>query len=162
MPASSLLLLCTVLSVADGDTLKARCNDEATPLVIRLAEIDAPEKGQPFGRASKAALSALCLGKAAEVRPRTKDRWGRTVARVSCGGVDASSAQVQSGLAWAFTKYLTDSSIAELEKQARAEGGGLWAQPTPVPPWTWRRDHPHPGQPHPGAAPASSATTLPR
>ena len=162
MPASSLLLLCMVLSVADGDTLKARCNDEAAPLVIRLAEIDAPEKGQPFGGASKAALSALCLGKASVVRPRTKDRWGRTVARVSCGGVDASSAQVQSGLAWAFTKYLTDPSIAELEQKARGEGVGLWTQPFPVPPWIWRKDHLHPAQPRSIIAPTGTASTLPR
>ena len=142
----TLSLICTVLAVADGDTLTARCGDGATTMHVRLAEIDAPERGQPFGGASRAALTTLCQGKQAEIAPRTRDRWGRTVARVSCAGIDASAAQVQAGLAWAFTKYLTDPSIAELEGQARSRGVGLWGSPDPVPPWIWRKDHPHPGR----------------
>lgn len=98
------LLLCTVLAVSDGDTLTARCGDGATTLTIRLAEIDAPERRQPFVVASRSSLSALCMRQPAEVRPMTLDRWGRTVARVACVGTDASAAQVKAGLAWAFTK----------------------------------------------------------
>jgi len=64
--------------------LKARCpyNGAATNTVIRLAEIDAPEKGQPFCRQSKQSLAALYFGKQAVVRAKSKDRYGHTVARV--------------------------------------------------------------------------------
>lgn len=40
-----------VIGVSDGDTIKVL--HEGRPLKIRLAQIDAPEKSQPFGRKSK-------------------------------------------------------------------------------------------------------------
>jgi micrococcal nuclease len=134
-------LLCLIVGVTDGDTLTARCDAPESPITIqvRLAEIDAPEKRQPFGERSKQHLSTLCFGKAAVVTPRTRDRYGRTVARVACDGVDASSEMVRSGMAWAFTKYLTDPSIAAVERDARGEHVGLWADAVPTPPWEWRK-----------------------
>ena len=63
------------------------------------AEIDAPEKSQPFGTTSKQSLSNLCLGKEAEVKPRAIDRYKRTVARVTWPGIDANAEQVNRGMA---------------------------------------------------------------
>lgn len=57
---------------------------------MRLAEIDAPGKGQPFAKRSKQALSLLCFGAQAVVSPGTKDRYGRIVERVECRGVRRS------------------------------------------------------------------------
>lgn len=107
-------LLCLIVSITDGDTLSARCpsGDAAHPyqqVRVRLAEIDAPESGQPYGRRSKEHLSALCFNVEATIRPTTTDRWGRTVARVECRGKDANLEQVRAGMAWAFTKYQTDA-----------------------------------------------------
>ena len=47
--------LCLVVAISDGDTLKARCGEEGAYRVevVRLAEIDAPEKGQAFGQRSR-------------------------------------------------------------------------------------------------------------
>lgn len=109
-------------------------------VTIRLAEIDAPEKAQPFGHRSKEALSAQCFGVVAAIKPRTLDRYGRTVARVECRGEDASSQQVRKGLAWAFTRYLTDPAIRDAENAARGAKVGLWADQAPVAPWDWRRE----------------------
>ena len=58
-------LLCLVVGISDGDTLTARCptGDAAHPysqLKVRLAEIDAPEKAQPYGNRAKEYLSSLC------------------------------------------------------------------------------------------------------
>jgi micrococcal nuclease len=133
---SAALLLCLVVGIADGDTLTARCDSQT--VTIRLAEIDAPEKRQPFGEQSKQHLSSLCYHQQAEIQPKTKDRYGRTVARVYCAGVDANAAMVRDGMAWAFTKYQTDPAIPGLEAKARAERLGLWAHPMPEPPWQWR------------------------
>lgn len=108
-------------------------------MVIRLAEIDAPEKAQAFGQRSKEMLSTLCFKKQAEIRPSTRDRYGRTVARVICTGTDANAAMVRSGMAWAYTRYLTDPQIQAMEVVARRERLGLWAEPHPVPPWEWRK-----------------------
>ena len=131
-------LLCLVVGISDGDTIKVRCADRPQ-MVIRLAEIDAPEKAQPFGQRSKELLSALCFKKQAEIRPSTRDRYGRTVARVLCAGTDANAAMVRSGMAWAYTRYLTDPQIQAMELVARRERLGLWAEPHPVPPWEWRK-----------------------
>ncbi|HBI83285.1 MAG TPA: nuclease, partial [Alcaligenaceae bacterium] len=35
-------------------------------------------------------------------------------------------------------KYLRDRSLVDLEKQARAQKLGLWAEPNAVAPWVWR------------------------
>jgi endonuclease YncB( thermonuclease family) len=132
------LLLCLVVGVTDGDTLKARCGD-APMTTIRLAEIDAPEKRQPFGERSRQQLAQLCFQKVAEVHPQARDRYGRTVARVNCVGHDASLEQVRAGMAWAYTRYVTDPAVKELEAGARAATRGLWVDPTPTAPWDWRR-----------------------
>ncbi|WP_293188868.1 thermonuclease family protein [Ottowia sp.] len=56
---------------------------------VRLAEIDAPERKQPFGNVSRQHLAALCFKTEATIRQTATDRYGRTVARVECRGRDA-------------------------------------------------------------------------
>ena len=126
-----------VVGIADGDTLTVLTN--TTPRRIRLAEIDAPEKKQAFGERAKLSLSDLCFNQQADVSPGVTDRYGRTVARVSCAGVDASMHQVQHGMAWAYTRYLTDPGIASAEQAARNAGAGLWTDSEPTPPWLYRK-----------------------
>jgi len=133
---SAEILLCVVVAITDGDTLTVRCAQET--IKTRLSEIDAPEKSQPWGQRSKEALSSMCFGKSAELRPLNTDRYGRTVARVVCDGVDVNLAQVRAGMAWAYRKYLRDPIILAAEDTARVERRGLWADSTPLPPWEWR------------------------
>ena len=54
-------------------------------------------------------------------------------------GTDANAEQVRAGMAWAFTKYLTDPAIKQAEEAARAALVGLWSEPDPMPPWEWRQ-----------------------
>lgn len=135
------LLLCLVVGISDGDTLTARCGQPGAyeQVKVRLAEIDAPEKKQPFGERSRQSLADMCFQHQAEIRPTARDRYGRTVARVICDGQDANAEQVRAGMAWAYTKYLTDPRIARIERSAREERRGLWADPSPIEPWTWRK-----------------------
>ena len=65
-----------VVAVMDGDTL-AVLDAGRQEHRIRLAEIDAPEKGQPFGQRSKQSLSGLCFGREAVIEDRGHDRYGR-------------------------------------------------------------------------------------
>jgi endonuclease YncB( thermonuclease family) len=136
----SVLLLCLVVAISDGDTLTARCGQPSAyeQVKVRLAEIDAPEKAQPFGNRSRQSLADLCHQQQAEIHVVKRDRYGRSVARVSCQGQDASAHQVSTGMAWAFTKYLTDPRIAEQEGKARVLRAGLWRDEEQVPPWEWR------------------------
>lgn len=125
-----------VVSVADGDTLTVLHGGE--PLRIRLTEIDAPERGQAFGTRSRQSLSALCAAKTARVVVEGRDRYGRTLGRVWCGGVDTSAEQVRRGMAWVYDSYVTDHGLYAMQEQARAARAGLWTQASPLPPWQWR------------------------
>lgn len=126
-----------VVGIADGDTLTVLADQ--VPHKIRLAEIDAPEKKQAFGEKAKQSLADLCFNQRACVSAGKTDRYGRTVARVVCQGEDASMHQVRAGLAWAYTRYLSDPAIALAEALAHDAGSGLWADPNPVPPWLYRK-----------------------
>lgn len=133
-------LMCSVVGISDGDTLKVKCATDRghQSLTVRLAEIDAPEKGQPFGQRSKQHLSDLCFRRNAEVRTTSRDRYGRTVARVVCDGTDANATMVRDGMAWAYTRYLTDPQIRGMEVLAQRERVGLWSDGTAIAPWHWR------------------------
>lgn len=134
---SALVFVALVVGISDGDTLTVLHDQQQ--IKIRLAEIDAPEKAQPFGARSRQALADLCFQAKAEIKPEKRDRYGRTVARVSCHGTDASTAQLQAGMAWVYLKYSTDPALPPIEAEARAAQRGLWADPGPIPPWEWRR-----------------------
>jgi micrococcal nuclease len=125
-----------VIGISDGDTMTLLIDRK--PLKIRLANIDAPEKAQAFGQRSKQSLSDLCFGRDATYKAQTVDKYGRTVARVTCGGVDVNRAQVERGMAWVYTKYNNDLSLIAIEAQAKQSHKGLWADKSPVPPWEFR------------------------
>lgn len=128
-----------VARVQDGDTLTL--DTGRARVVVRLQDIDAPERGQAFGRESRALLAALCPpGSPASATTSKRDRYGRLIAMLRCGGKDASTEQVRAGAAWVFVRYAPkDSSLYPVETEARAAGRGLWATPSPTPPWEFRR-----------------------
>ena len=129
-----------VVGVADGDTITVLIdgNREAK---IRFAEIDAPEKGQPWGNRSKQTLSDLVFGRDVRVQQMDVDRWGRIVGRVFVDNRDVNREMVAVGAAWVFRRYLTDTSLIEVEVRAKRERVGLWSMPEAqtVAPWDWRR-----------------------
>src|SRR5262245_47734392 len=113
-----------VVQVSDGDTLTLLV--ERKQVKVRLSEIDAPEMGQAFGKRSKESLGQLCGQHLAVVNTSGKDRYGRVIGRVACGGVDANAEQVRRGMAWVFDRYVTDRSLYALQDQARHARAGLW------------------------------------
>lgn len=104
-----------------------------------MGEIDAPEKGQPFGQRSKQSLSDLCFQRQANVLVQDRDRYGRIVGRVNCDGVDANAEQVRSGMAWVYDRYAADKKLYVIQLSARQNQIGLWADAAPVQPWEWRK-----------------------
>lgn len=69
-----------VIRVLDGDTLEIL--QDKKPVRVRLANIDAPEKKQPFGRWSATQLKDLVAGKPVTVQYAQTDRYGRILGRV--------------------------------------------------------------------------------
>jgi len=128
-----------VVAVTDGDTLTIL--DAGRQHRIRLAGIDAPEKRQPYGQRSKQSLSDLCYGQDAVIEDNGRDRYGRTIGRVWCAGIDANAEQVRRGMAWVIDRYSTDKGLNTIQDEAREARRGLWADSSPIEPWVWRRRH---------------------
>ncbi|MEG0760378.1 thermonuclease family protein [Chryseobacterium sp.] len=128
-----------VIGVKDGDTVELLMNGK--PQVVRLSNIDCPEKKQPFGNNAKQFVSDLCFGKM--VRMSTdgkKDRNKRLIAEIILkNGKNINKELVKNGLAWHFKKYSKDNSYDTLEKQARKLKLGLWKDKNPIAPWDWRK-----------------------
>ena len=133
-----------VIRVLDGDTIEiktlpAKIVVYEVPIRVRLINIDAPEKKQPFGRWSANQLKALLAGQSVTVSYTQTDRYGRIIGRVfTMNGTDASRFMVQSGAAWVYDRYNTDKSLPALQREAQEQKRGLWADSNPVPPWEWR------------------------
>lgn len=133
-----------VVSVTDGDTITILDNTN-TQHKIRLAGIDAPEKNQAFGTASKRSLSDMVFGRQVAVEWSKHDRYGRTVGKVIVNGMDANLEQIKRGMAWFYAKYQNEQSVqdrldyASAQDDAQKNHLGLWADKNPTPPWEFRK-----------------------
>ena len=141
--ANSTVLSGVVIRIVDGDTIELQTADMQS-VNIRLAGIDAPEKNQDFGQRAKQELTRLCFRQRSEADVRAQDRYGRTVARVRCNGVDAASKMLSVGLAWHFSRYASTQPKQEADDDREAQETakqlhqGLWSMPNPKAPWDWR------------------------
>jgi micrococcal nuclease len=114
-----------VSRVGDGDTLDAVPVGESRSIRMRLEGVDAPEQGEAFGREAMGVLRTLLVDQRVRVHGRDLDRYGRLIARIVRGDVDASVRLVRAGLA--CHAYAYDALLAEEEAQARRAGTGFWA-----------------------------------
>jgi endonuclease YncB( thermonuclease family) len=128
-----------VVKVVDGDTLTVEIPGK--PLQkIRLVDIDAPERDQPYGPESRSRLAALVASRDVRIESYGADVHGRILGRVFVGSTDLNAELVRSGAAWVFRRYTDDAALIALERDARAQKRGLWALPEHerIPPWRWR------------------------
>ncbi|MEC8052116.1 MAG: thermonuclease family protein [Myxococcota bacterium] len=131
-----------VVGVADGDTVTVLM-DNKIQHKIRLAEIDTPEKAQPYGQTAKQALSEYVYRQRVKVEVETTDRYGRIVGwliRLK-DNLNVNQQMVREGHAWVYTKYSRSRVLRAYEKDAEKNQRGLWAlQPDQrIPPWDWRK-----------------------
>lgn len=92
-----------VVSVADGDTLTLLRGREQ--LRIRLTEIDAPERGQPFGRRSAQSLRELCAW-------RWQEKTCTSAAWAGSGAVAWMPTPSRSCAAWLGSTTITSPTVA--------------------------------------------------
>lgn len=84
---------------------------------------------------SRQHLVQLCFQQQATIKPKTKDRYGRTVADVECQGQDAATEQVRSGLAWFYVRYWKGyEHLQGLQDEAQSARRRLWSVEA-VAPW---------------------------
>ena len=125
------------VGVSDGDTITVL--DGRTRVKVRLNGIDCPERGQPFGARAKQLTAELAFGKTVTVRPYGKDRYGRVLGDVVLpDGRVLNEALVAAGMAWHYTRYSKDATLARLERRAREAGLGIWSEGRAVAPWEFR------------------------
>ena len=126
-----------VVSVHDGDTITVRTTET---IKVRLHGIDSPELRQPFGQASKQAMSGLVFGKKVTVKPDKKDRYGRTIARVEVDGRDVSTTTVETGMAHWYQQYAKhDTELQSAQTKAKSAKLGVWSVPNAIAPWEFRK-----------------------
>jgi endonuclease YncB( thermonuclease family) len=133
-----------VIAVLDGDTVLVLPESGGRhPAKVRLAEIDAPEKQQAFGEASRRSLSGMVLGRQVKVAVQAVDRYGRMVAHLDLDGLDVNAEQIRRGMAWEYSHYHRNHALVALQEEARRVPRGLWVSGNPMPPWEWRKLHPN-------------------
>lgn len=151
-------LLGRIVAVADGDTITVLDSDKRQHR-IRVAGIDAPERGQPSGFRSKESFAALVHEQPVRIHWEKRDRFGRIVGTVwvapadsPCRGepacpmtLDAGLEQIKLGRAWWFRKYAHEQLLedqrryADAEREAREVRRGLWRDSAPIRPGTGDR-----------------------
>ncbi len=135
--SSELLQNLKVEKIIDGDTVYATL--EGKPYKLRLTEIDAPERDQPFGRQSKVFLRELLKDGEFDADISGKDQYGRYLARLYDNGVDINRKMVNEGMAWVYDFYVTDKTFYKNQLSAQKLKKGIWSKRYPAPPWEWRR-----------------------
>jgi micrococcal nuclease len=137
-PSVETRLTLKVTGVHDGDTFTG-VNDRNEEIKVRLDAVDAPELGQPFGRASEKALADKIFGKLVTVIRKKHDRYGRTIGHVLLDKRDINLELLEEGAVWHYEEYDHNKRLREAEQLARAAKKGLWHDAHPTPPWDWRK-----------------------
>jgi len=136
-----------VTRVVDGDTIIVDVN--GTKERIRLIGVDTPESVHPdanknteYGKIASEYTKSILEGKSVylEYDVEERDRYGRVLAYVYLDGEMFNKTLLSEGHAVIATfppnvKYVDD--FVELQKIARAEGKGLWAESAPEVPLTY-------------------------
>lgn len=128
-----------VIGIKDGDTVVLLTNKKEE-IVVRLSEIDAPERNQAFGTVSRTYLSNLIFGKEVKLEKSGTDRYGRTLGFIfTLNGTNVNLDMVKKGMAWQYEKYSKSAILRLAQTEAKSQKLGLWRDPYPTPPWEFRR-----------------------
>lgn len=130
----------TLVSVGDGDTIRAGSNGQK--VTIRIACIEAPETAQgESGTQATLVLKQLLAAGPVEIRLKIVDRYGRTVAEIYSDGRNVNLELDRMVLTYAYRDYLGGCDAnAYLDAEAQAEHyrQGGWREGNEVKPWDFR------------------------
>lgn len=139
------------VSVLDGDTFIA--TDGNLTFKVRIAAMDAPEKGQPFSKMAKYKLSSMIQSGDVVIKPVGKgyDQYGRILGYVFLRDQDVALLMIQEGLATYYRPFCHDypedkqkynynpEKYVTAEKEAKNLQKNLWSLPNPTLPCRYRR-----------------------
>ncbi|KMP11685.1 hypothetical protein UZ36_03435 [Candidatus Nitromaritima sp. SCGC AAA799-C22] len=132
-----------VVTVHQGDTFTIKSIPPKEKLFkVRLSNVDSPEIKQPFGHQAKLFTMDQIAGKRIQVKYNMVDLYGRLVGYVVLPqGNILNEELIRAGLAWHYRVVPSPSTALErLEYEAWEKKLGLWIDPSPTPPWEFRRE----------------------
>lgn len=137
---SQTILKAKVVGIKDGDTVVVldSLNNQTT---LRLAEVDTPEKNQPFGTKAKQFISNQIYLKTIKYVVTDTDRYGRSIAMIYYDEDNKylSAEIIKAGMGWHYKRYSTSKELALLEDNAKKNKIGLWIDNNPTEPSEWRK-----------------------
>lgn len=129
-----------VIGIKDGDTVVVidSLNNQTT---LRLAEVDCPEKNQPFGTKAKQFTSDQVYLKTIKYVVTDTDRYGRSIAMIYYDSDNKylSAEIIKAGMGWHYKRYSTSKELEDFEITAKKNKKGLWIDSNPVEPSAWRK-----------------------
>jgi micrococcal nuclease len=129
-----------VVGIKDGDTVVVldSLNNQTT---LRLAEVDCPEKSQPYGTKAKQFTSDQIYLKTIKYVVTDTDRYGRSIAMIyyDTDNKYLSAVIIKAGMGWHYKRYSTSKELATFEDNARKNKIGLWIDNNPINPSDWRK-----------------------
>ncbi len=126
-----------VVAVQRADQIQV-VKDVGKVETVRLYGIHSPGAPQPFGETAGQYMRKRVLGEIVRVDPLIVDPFNRIIAWVYLDGDCLNKELLRQGMTWWYRKYVPfETELAELEEEARKAKIGLWAYPSPVPPWEY-------------------------
>jgi endonuclease YncB( thermonuclease family) len=139
---SALTIKGTLITVHQGDTftIKSVSSDEKL-YKVRLSDIDTPELKQPFGLKAKEFTETQVIDLEIQVEYSTTDFYGRLIGSVLLPqGKILNEELVRNGFAWHYrVRPLSSATLERLQYEAWRKKLGFWIDPSPIPPWKFRR-----------------------
>ena len=138
---SQTILKAKVVGIKDGDTVVVldSLNNQTT---LRLAEVDTPEKNQPFGTKAKQFTSDQIYLKTIKYVVTDTDRYGRSIAMIYYDEDNKylSAEIIKAGMGWHYKRYSTSKELATFEDNAKKNKIGLWVDSNTINPSDWRKN----------------------
>jgi endonuclease YncB( thermonuclease family) len=80
------------------------------------------------------------FGKTVKFVEDTKDRYGRSVAKVYYDNDKYLSRElIKAGMGWWYFSYSKDTTLGKLQEKAKAKKIGLWQDVNAMAPWEYRK-----------------------
>ena len=122
-----------VRRITDGDTIVALLPDSEIEQDVRLAGIDAPDKGHTGYKESSAWLEGVLLGQTITLRvdqKNAKDVYGRVIAVAVLGGRDICLESLKQGWSifypYAANIFVDNTAYKAAQDSAKAARLGIW------------------------------------
>lgn len=130
-----------VIAVTSGDSFSITV--DGTDFRVRVSEVDSPDIKQAFYRQASDFTKDLIFGKKVHVNYESVDWTNKEIVGevILPDGRSLASELIGAGMAWYYrVKPTVNEVLAKLEYAAWSRKIGLWVDPSPVPPWEFRRE----------------------